>query len=414
MIVDLGAEIVEVLRRNPLRTLLTAFGVFWGLLMLVALLGFGEGLESVALRNFAGSTTNSAFLWGGRTSLPWQGYRPGRWIQFRNGDLEPIRELPGLALVAGRVQLGGWRSGNVVSHGAEAGSYNVMGDAPEYFEITPVILERGRLLNPLDVAEQRKVAVIGATVQTELFRGKDPIGQPIQIQGVHFEVVGVMRSARADERGDRENSAVHVPISTFQKVFNMEDRIAWITFSAQPDVPATEMEDRVRAVLYERHGIHPDDDNALGGWNAQEDVERINTLFTGIRWFVWFVGVATLLSGVVGVSNILLVVVRERTREIGLRRALGATRASIVAQIVAEAVVLTSAAGWIGLIVGVAAVEGTAAWLGPDHELVGNPGIDPAIALGAFAVLVAAGVLAGLLPARRAAMIHPVEALRTE
>jgi putative ABC transport system permease protein len=289
-----------------------------------------------------------------------------------------------------------------------------MGDQPEFCEITPVVWETGRLLNPLDIAEQRKVAVVGTTVQTELFRGKDPIGKAIKIQGVYFEVVGVIRSIRGDERGDRENSTIHVPLSTFQKVFNMQDRIAWIAFTAQPDVPATVMEQRVREVLAERHGVHPDDSNAIGGWNAQEDVERISALFGGIRWFVWFVGVATLLSGVVGVSNIMLVVVRERTREIGLRRALGATRASIVVQIVSESVVLTGLAGWIGLVVGVAAVEGAAAWFGPDHELVGSPQVEPAVALGALGVLIVAGVLAGLLPARRAAMIHPVEALRSE
>lgn len=414
MIVDLGAEIVAVLRRNPLRTFLTAFGVFWGLLMLILLLGFGEGLESVAIKNFARSATNSVFMWGGRTSMPYQGYPPGRRVSFRNGDLPAVAEVAGVERVAGRVQLGGWRSGNTVAAGSETGSYNVMGDAPDYFEITPVISESGRVINPLDMAEQRKVAVIGTTVQTELFLGKDPIGRALKIQGVYFTVVGVIRSARGDERGDRENSTIHIPLTTFQKAFHMEDRIGWITLMAAPDVPATVMERRVRRTLSERHGVHPDDENAIGGWNAQEDMERIQALFGGIRWFVWFVGVATLLSGVVGVSNIMLVVVRERTREIGLRRALGATRRSIVVQIVAEAVVLTALAGWIGLATGVVLVEGVGLWLGPDHELVGTPEIDPIVAVAALGVLMVAGVFSGLLPARRAAMIHPVDALRTE
>lgn len=414
MIVDLVNEIAAVLRRNPLRTLLTSFGVFWGLLMLIVLLGFGEGLEAVAVKNFARSTTNSVFMWGGRTTLPWQGYRPGRWIRFRNGDLDAVADTPGLDKLAGRTQLGGWRSGNTVRHGAEAGSYNVMGDQPEFFDITPVIWESGRLLNPLDMAEQRKVAVIGTTVQTELFKGKDPIGQSLEIQGIYFEVVGVIRSVRGDERGDRENSTIHVPLSTFQTSFNMEDRIGWITFTALPHVPATVMEERVRTLVAERHGVHPEDQNAIRGWNAQEDMERVAALFGGIRWFIWFVGVATLLSGVVGVSNIMLVVVRERTREIGLRRALGATRLAIVVQIVAEAIVLTGIAGWVGLVVGVVLVEGVPLVLGPDHELVGTPAIEPTVALGAFVVLVLAGVFAGLLPARRAALIHPVEALRSE
>lgn len=414
MILDLGAEVFAVLRRNPLRTTLTAFGVFWGLLMLILLLGFGEGLEAVAVKNFARSSTNSVFFWGSRTTMPYQGNRPGRWLRFRMADFEAVAEMPGIEHSAARVQLGGWRSGNTVTHGTESGSYNVMGDMPEYFEITPVVWVAGRFLNELDMQEQRKTAVIGTSVQEELFDGKDPLGSSINIQGVHFIVVGVIRSSRGDERGDRENSTIHIPMTTFQKTFNMGDRIGWILLTAKPEISASVMEDRVRDLLKERHGVHPKDVNAIRGWNAQEEMERIAVLFTGIRWFVWLVGAATLLSGVVGVSNIMLVIVRERTKEIGLRRALGATRLTIVVQIVAEALVLTSLAGWAGLIGGVFLVEGVATWLGPDHELVGSPRVDASSALIALGVLIAAGVSSGLLPARRAAMVHPVEALRTE
>ncbi|TVQ87091.1 MAG: ABC transporter permease [Deltaproteobacteria bacterium] len=414
MILDLGAEVLAVLRRNPLRTVLTAFGVCWGLLMLILLLGFGEGLEAVAVKNFARSSTNSVFFWGGRTTMPYKGYRSGRRIAFRMADFEAASQVPGIDQIAARVQLGGWRSGNIVTVGTESGSYNVMGEMPEYFDITPVVWEGGRFLNVLDLEEQRKVAVIGTSVKEELFRGKDPLGQAINIQGVHFIVVGVLRSSRGDERGDRENSTIHIPLSTFQKAFNMEDRIGWILLTARPEIAAGAMEDRVRSVFMERHGVHPKDVNAIRGWNAQEEMERIANLFLGIRWFVWFVGAATLLSGVVGVSNIMLVIVRERTKEIGLRRALGATRMTVVIQIVSEALILTLLAGWVGLMGGVALVEGVAAWLGPDHELVGSPRVDASAALIALVVLVAAGVFSGLLPARRAARIHPVEALRSE
>jgi putative ABC transport system permease protein len=414
MSLDTWNEIGAVLVRNPLRTLLTAMGVFWGLLMLILMLGFGEGLESVARQNFAGSATNSVFIWGGRTSLAHAGYRPGRWIGFRNADVPALEEVRGLAFVAPRAQLGGWRNGNLVVHGTESGSYNIMGDVARMFRILTVDLVRGRVLNPLDEERQRKVAVIGEQVQRELFGRKDPIGELIRVQGVYFQVVGVVRSTRADDRGDRDNSTVHVPFTTYQRAFNQGDRVSWLALMAEEGVPAGLVEERARAVLAERHSVHPDDENAFGSWNAQEDVQRIENLFGGIRLFVWIVGVATLLSGVVGVSNIMLVVVRERTRELGLRRALGATRSQIVQLVVVEAILLTTLAGIFGVFGGVALVEGVAWWLGPDHETVGTPSVRPLVPVAALGVLVVAGALAGLLPARRAARIHPVEALRAE
>lgn len=414
MDLDSWAEIGAVLVRNPLRSALTAMGVFWGLLMLIVMLGFGEGLESMATKNFGRSATNSVMMWGGRTSLPYAGHRPGRWIGFHNADVPALEDVPGVAFVAPRGQLGGWRNGNLVVHGTETGNYNIMGDTANMFRILTVELVEGRTLNPLDEVEQRKVAVIGETVQRELFGRKDPIGELIRIQGVYFQVVGVVKSIRADDRGDRDNTTVHVPFATFQKAFNQGDRVNWVAMLAEDGVDAAGLEARAKATMAERYKVHPEDDNAFGTWNAAEDVQRLDTLFGGIRLFIWVVGIATLLTGVVGVSNIMLVVVRERTRELGLRRALGATRLNIVSLIVTEAIVLTAIAGWVGVTVGVALVE-TVAWvLGPDHETLGNPSVDVWVALAAAGVLVVAGGLAGLLPARRAALIHPVEALRTE
>lgn len=414
MTLDTWTEIGDVLLRNPLRTSLTALGVFWGLLMLVLMLGFGEGLETVARRNFARSTTNSVFLWGGRTSMPYAGQRPGRRVGFRNGDVPALAQVEGLAFVAPRAQLGGWRNGNRVVHGSKSGNYNIMGDVARMFDILTVELVRGRVINPLDEDRQRKVAVIGDQVRRELFGRADPIGALIRVQGVYFQVIGVVRSTRADDRGDRDNSAVHVPFTTYQRAFNQGDRVSWMALMAEPGAAAGTVEERARAVLAERHQVHPDDDNAIGGWNAQEDVQRIATLFTGIRLFIWIVGIATLLSGVVGVSNIMLVVVRERTKELGLRRALGATRANIVGLIVIEAVVLTTLAGVLGIAAAVVLIEGIAWFLGPDHETIGTPSVDPSVPFLALGALIVSGAFAGLLPARRAARIHPVEALRSE
>ena len=412
--IDSWLELGAVLRRNPLRTSLTALGVFWGLLMLILLLGFGEGLEDGATQNFARRASNSVFLWGGRTSMPYKGMRPGAWVGLRDGDVDPLSEIPGVKQVSPRLQLGGWRDGNLVVRGNKTGTYNIMGDTPSIFDVLTVELAKGRVLNPFDLDEQRKVAVIGEQVQRELFGRDQPIGELIRVQGVYYTVVGVVRSTRADDRGDRDNSSVHVPLTTFQKAYNQGDRLGWIALEVADGASSVQVENEAKALLRERHGVHPDDINAIGGHNAQEEVERIENLFGGIRMFIWFVGAATLATGVVGVSNIMLVVVRERTRELGLRRAVGATGWSIMMLILREAIVLTLLAGLIGLGAGVIAVEGTAWFLGPDHELVGNPGLDPQVALVAFGVLLIAGAFAGLLPAQRAARIHPVEALRSE
>jgi len=413
-VIDSWLELGAVLRRNPLRTTLTALGVFWGLLMLILLLGFGEGLEDVAMQNFARRASNSVFLWGGRTSLPHKGQRPGRWVGLRDGDVPALAEVAGVEAVSPRSQLGGWRDGNLVVHGAKTGSYNVMGDVPSVFDVLTDELVSGRVLNPYDLDEQRKVAIIGQQVQRELFGREDPIGELIRVQGVYFTVVGVVRSTRADDRGDRDNSSVHVPLTTFQKAYNQGDRLGWIALTVADSASSVDVEAEAKRVLRDRHGVHPDDVNAIGGHNAQEEIERIENLFGGIRLFIWLVGAATLATGVVGVSNIMLVVVRERTKELGLRRAVGATPWSVMGLILREAVFLTLLAGLVGLGAGVIVVEGTAWLLGPDHELVGNPSLDPQIALLALGVLLISGALAGLLPAQRAARIHPVEALRSE
>lgn len=411
---DAWLELGAVLIRNPLRTGLTALGVFWGLLMLILLLGFGEGLQDVATQNFARRAANSVFIWGGRTSLPYKGMRPGRWIGLRDGDVPALAQVPGVEAVGPRSQLGGWRDGNLVVHGSKSGTYSIMGDVPVMFDMLTVERIAGRVLNPLDLEEQRKVAVIGEQVQRELFGPADPIGKQIRVQGVTFMVVGVVRSTRADDQGDRDNTTVHTPLTTFQKVFNQGDRLGWVALKVRPGADSSAVEDEALAVLLDRKGAHPDDLNAIGSRNAQEEIDRIETLFTGIRIFIWLVGAATLATGVVGVSNIMLVVVRERTSELGLRRALGATALSIVGLILRESVVLTLIAGLLGLGAGILVVQGTAWGLGPDHELVGNPRVDTQVAIAAFFVLLLAGALAGLLPASRAARIHPVEALRSD
>lgn len=411
---DTWQEIAVTARNSPLRTFMTALGVFWGMFMLLVMLGFGTGLEVGVSRNMGGVATNAVFVWGQRTSLPYQGMQPGRPLGFDNSDVEALLErVDGIEHLAPRNQLGGWSRGNNVSRGTEVGNYSVMGDTPAVHAIQPTDLVRGRFMNPFDVEQFRKIAVIGDQVAAELFNDdEDPIGQAITIRGVYFQVVGVFKPRDAGDFGDRLSGSIYVPFSTFQRVFNYGDRVGWLSFTAKPEIEAAALERDVKVVLAERHDVHPEDLQAFGSFNAGEEFSKIVDLFAAIRAFTWMVGVATLLSGVVGVMNIMLVVVRERTPEIGIRRALGATPASVVGHVVLESVVLTAVAGYAGVVVAVAVLEMVAFVVGPANDVMGQPGVDFGTAAWAAVVLVISGVFAGLLPARRAVAIKPVEALR--
>ncbi len=417
MIFDLDTwqEIGATVRSNPLRTALTAAGVFWGMFMLLVMLGFGDGLEKAAFRMLGGRATNAVFVWGGRTSMAYRGLQPGRYVQYDNRDIAPLNALPGVAVLAPRNQLGGYRDGTPVVRGGKTGAFQIMGDMPQFAAIQTVEFDGGRFINPLDISELRKVAVLGEQVVEALYEPGEPVlGTWIHVRGVVFQVIGYFHSTAPDDSGDRAEQTIHVPLSTFQQAFNRGDDVQWFAAVADDDVPGTDLEAQVKAVLKDRHDVHPDDTEALGSFNSEREFRRIQNLFLGIRGLVWLVGSATLLSGVVGVSNIMLIVVRERTREIGLRRAVGATPASIVGLIVQEAVVLTAISGLAGVVAGVAVVQ-LAAWgIGADNPSMGQPGVELEAALGASGVLLIAGVLAGLLPARHAVAIHPVDALRAE
>jgi putative ABC transport system permease protein len=415
---DLDAldEIVVTMARNKGRASLTAAGVCWGTFLLVLMLGFGDGLERGVLRNTRGGPNNAVHMWGRSTSMAHDGLPKGRRVSFKTGDAEALKqEVPGVLYVCPRSQLGGYRDGTVVRHGQRQGAFQVMGDGPDYRHVQPMLMESGRWINERDLGEHRKVAVLGREVARELYPDDpDPVGSSVEIQGVWFRVVGVFDSPRGDERGDREASTVHVPFATFQRVFHQGDRVGWFALVGDDEVAGETLEAQARAVQLRRHRIHPDDRRSIGSRNAAEEFNRLQVLFGGIRMFTWIVGVATLLSGVIGVSNILLITVRERTKEIGLRRALGATPGSVVAMVMQEAVALTMLAGMVGLIAGVAAVELMRWAVGPDHASIGQPELQPETLLGAAAVLLITGCLAGLLPALRAASIEPVAALRSE
>lgn len=412
---DSWHEVFATLRKNKLRTLMTASGVFWGIFMLVLMLGFGRGLETGVRKSMIGFVSNSVYVWGQRTSKPFKGFQPGRRVELRNEDIGLLeRGLPGLAAMAPRVQLGGWREGNNVTHQQQTGNFSVMGDVPSFAEVEQLRVAKGRFINDLDMAQRRKVCVIGEQVRSVLFGDKDGLGETLQIRGIHFRVVGVFRSSQPGEQGDRANNTLHVPFSTFQAAFNAKNVVGWFGLLAERDTSAENLEKTARALLARQHGIAKDDANALGSFNAAKMVSRVSTLFTGIQFFVWFVGVATLAAGTLGVSNIMLISVRERTVEFGVRKALGATPASVVSLVLQEAALLTALSGYAGLVVGVLTLEGLGRALAGGNGPLGPPQIDLNVGIVAACILAVVGVLAGIAPARRAAAIRPVEALRAE
>jgi putative ABC transport system permease protein len=413
---DSWQEVWSTLRKNRLRAVLTACGVFWGMFMLMVLLGLGTGLERGVVRSLGGMALHSVYVWTQRTSMPYKGLQPGRYVKFTNQDITTIQRVTGVTYVAPRLQLGGWRDGQNITRGPKTGNFNVVGDVPEFPLVEPLVIQRGRFFNRFDMSEQRKVAVVGTLVKKELFEpGEDPVGQYIQIKGVNFLIVGEVKSLKFGDEGEKLSATVFVPFATFQSAFNQRDRVGWFTVGTDPKYPAVGVEDAIKGALAEKHRIHPSDNQAFGSFNAADKFEKIQGLFRGIRWFVWMVGALTLAAGMLGVSNILLITVKERTREIGIRKALGATPSSIVRMVVKESVVLTVLAGYVGLVAAVATLEGFAKVLAKLPEApVSRPEVDFKAALFAQCLLIAAGLIAAIMPARHAARVHPVEALRSE
>jgi putative ABC transport system permease protein len=408
-------ELIGTLGRNPLRTLLTAAGVAWGMLMLVGMAGAGEGLQGAMRRSLGDDAANTVYVWARRTALPHAGYRAGRELTLRNGDAEAIAaQIPGVSRVAPRIQLGGYRAAVAVrTEGGEEQSLSVSGDSPDFFIVQPIELIEGRALSWRDMEARRRVVLLGVQAAEQLFgRGARAEGRMVAVQDVWFTVVGVFRSPIPGDDGDRAEGAVHVPLTTFQQAFHTADRLNWIAVGLDDDADSVAVEARVRALLARRHGVHPDDAPAFGSNNAAQAFQRMQNTFKGVRAFVLFVGGMTLLAGAFGVTNVMLVSVRERTAELGLRRAVGATPADLRRMIVREAMLLTVLAGEVGLLSGLGLLELASLAAGADHPVLGQPRVDAGLVLLASALMAAAGAVAGLLPAARAAAVHPVEALR--
>lgn len=418
---DKWNEIIEALSANPFRTLITAFGVFWGIFILVILLSASQGLQNGIKRQMGGLSTNTMFMWTSATSKPYKGLPQGRNYNFKNSDIDAIkREINGLLYVSPRNQLGGFRGSNNVVRGTKTGAYNVYGDYPEFIQQQPMDILQGRFINHGDIENKRKIAIIGEGVIRELYGpGEEVLGSYIKVQGVNFLVVGVYKSI-SNMGGDAEESQkqVFIPFTTFQQAFNYGDIVGWMTITAEDDKPITDLKEDIFKLLKNRHTIDPTDDRAVGHFDLYQEFKKINGLFFILKAVSYLVGGLILFSGVIGIINIMLIIVKERTQEIGIRRALGATPAVIIKQILTESVTLSLVAGMAGIIFASLVLLGVNFALeqapNSDQIPIVNPSVNLGVVVIALLILVFAGLLAGLIPAITAIRVKPIDALRTE
>ncbi len=417
--IDKFQEIWFTIKQNKLRTFFTAFGVFWGIFMLVVMLGAGKGLHNGVSQGMGDMATNSMFMWGNRTTEPFKGFPRGRRVRFNNDDTKAlIDQIPEIQHIGPRLQVFTTQGQNNVVRKERTAAYSIQGDYPAYNLIDPSNILQGRFINIHDINDKRKVIVIGQRVLEEMFdKGEDPIGDYLKIQGVFFKIVGVSSSKKNDQQAEQENQQIFMPFTTMQNTYNMGDRVGWYSITAKDGYSAADVLQKAKLIIGQRHSISPNDDRAIGSFNVEEQYKKMEGLFMGINGLIWIVGIGTLLAGVIGVSNIMLIIVKERTKEIGVQRALGATPWQIRKQVIIESVLLTSVAGYFGLVVGVAILE-TINYLlnkfGANSDMFSNPEVDFEKAVWALVILVVAGALAGFIPANRAVSIKPIDALRDE
>ncbi len=408
--IDRWREILLTLSRRRLRTVLTALSVAWGIFMLVVLLAAGKGLSNGADNAFRDDAMNSVWIQGGNTRKAYQGQSKGRRIRLTNEDFALVSQV---ATIADHKSARFFpRADALTSFRGNQANFQIRGVHPDYQYLEKTTMETGRFLNAIDITERRKVAVLGRNVVNRLFRdGTEPLGADINIGKNKFRVVGTF----ADAGEQREQETVYVPISTAQLVFGGAQKVDGILFS----VGSSTVEETNATVknltrrLAEKYGFALNDLGALRVMNRHEFSQKLNGVFFAINAFVWLIGLGTILAGVVGVGNIMMIAVKERTREFGVRKALGARPASIVMMVLEEALVVTTASGYLGLVAAVAVVE-FAKTLLPETDFFRNPDVNLTVGLLATGVLVLAGLLAGFMPARRAAAINPIEALRSE
>ncbi len=418
---DLWKEILESINSNGFRTLITAFGVFWGIFILVLLLSASNGFQNGVQRQFDGMSTNTVFVWSQTITKAYKGNPKNRRYSFNVGDAEAIRRnIKGLKTVSPRNRLGGWGGSTIITHEMNTGSYLVEADYPEILTQRSLKIKEGRFINQSDIEKKRKIAVLGWAIISELYEpGEEVIGSYIKIQGVSFKVVGVYKDVSINGRKNiDEQKNIHVPFTTFSQVFNRGDKVGFFMITGVDDIPITDVKEDILALIRKRHDIHPEDDRAVGNWDFNKFLQKFNQLFIALKAVSYFVGIMILGSGVIGISNIMLIVIKERTKEIGVRRALGAKPSSIRRQILLESLFLTLFAGMAG--VSFAAFVTFLVNLFIDSKypegdaMLYNASIDlPTVGI-SLVILVICGLIAGFIPAQTAIKIKPIEALRTD
>jgi len=415
---DRWSEILEVLTTNWFRTILTAFGVFWGIFILILLLAAGKGLENGIRQDFGDIATNTMFMWTRTVSKSYEGMAKGRRYNYRLSDVEDIKQnVPNLRFVSPRNQLGGFNGANNVVRELKSGAFNVYGDYPEFIKQEPMNITSGRFINYGDINEKRKIAIIGDGVLKSLYDiGENPIGTYIKVQGVNFMVIGTYTKKSSGGDSQEGQKEIFVPFTSFSQAFNMGDRVGWMAITANDGTPITSIKQDIFNIVKKNHKIHPEDERAVGHFDLYQEFNRVENLFIALKVLAYFVGSLVLISGVIGVSNIMLIVVKERTKEIGIRRALGASPGSIRSQILTESVFLTIISGMAGISFGalIIFIINYVLDLSGPIDMFLNPSVDLRVITIALTILIVSGLLAGLIPAQNAIKLKPVEALRTE
>ncbi len=407
--IDKWQEIFSTIKKNKLRTILTAFSVAWGIFMLIILLGAGKGLQNAAEYSFKADAVNSIWIYTGKTSKAYAGYQPGRYIRFTNKDFNETKRLNGEEVkeISGRLSV--WSNSDIHYNGEHVG-HRVYGVHPGLYELEQLRFDTGRFINRFDMEHFNKVVAISYKTRDALFDNGDALGKYIRLGDIPFKVVGVFT-----DQSDRDNERVYVPITTAQRTFGEGNRIHNLAFTAK-DLSVQQsmaLEKELRQQFAQRHHFDPEDDRAMYVNNNIENAQEMRTVFTGISIFIWMIGIGTIIAGIVGVSNIMLIVVKERTKEIGVRKAIGATPWSVINLVLLESVTITTLAGYFGLVLGVGILELLSSAL-PAFEFFRNPEADFSVAISATILLIVSGAIAGLIPARRAAKIKPIVALRDE
>ncbi len=406
-------EILFTLRQNKLRTALTAFGVFWGIFMLILMLGAGRGMQNGVYDDFGGEVMDFIVVFTGATSVAYNGMGLGRYVQLTQDDIQAIKQqIPDVRFIASENQT----DGATITYEKKIANFGVHGIPDDYFKIKESVpFNLGRKLNALDQQDNRKICELGSAVVEKLF-GKDfdPVGKEVRVNGVVLKVVGIFHDK--GNRG-RDSERIYIPDTTYRKVFGNGNKVQTIWLRPNLGADGFALEKKVIELLQRRHTVSPDDKRAVRSFNMAEPAKMVKGLFFGINAIIWFVGLGTLAAGIVGISNIMIITVKERTREIGIRKALGATPRGIVGTLLMESILVTSIAGYMGMVLGVALLELVAFGLrtsGAQLSFFQNPEVDFQVAITAIILLVVVGALAGLVPALKAARIMPIEAMRAD